>query len=170
SPATLYVFKYNPSTGAQVGTTLTAAFDTGKDAEVHGVEQLGGKIYVSPRGQVREYTVNGSTLTKTAGFAWDNPNWDGAGFVFVDDRPFVVDGSGVVFEGSTRASDYTAEVCYTWYDGTFETTPSPVATINVAARGAVTISLPHREGLGKRVTAEVCFTWYDGTHETTPSP
>src|SRR5699024_7104159 len=73
------------------------------------------------------------------------------GFVFVDDRPFVVDGSGVVFEGSTSASDYTAEVCYTWYDGTFETTPSPAATINVAARGTVTISLPHREGLGKRV-------------------
>src|SRR5699024_394879 len=73
------------------------------------------------------------------------------GFVFVDDRPFVVDGSGVVFEGSTSASDYTAEVCYTWYDGTFETTPSPAATINVAARETVTISLPHREGLGKRV-------------------
>src|SRR5699024_9145660 len=48
-------------------------------------------------------------------------------------------------------SDYAAEVCFTWYDGTHETTPSPAATINVAARGAVTISLPYREGLGKRV-------------------
>src|SRR5699024_8463850 len=76
---------------------------------------------------------------------------NGAGMVWVDDRPFVVNGSGVVFEGSTRASDYAAEVCFTWYDGTHETTPSPVATINVAARGAVTISLPRREGLGKRV-------------------
>src|SRR5699024_9632847 len=83
--------------------------------------------------------------------AWVNPNRDGAGFVFVDGKPFVVNGSGVVFEGSTRASDYTAEVCFTWYDGTHETTPSPVATINVAARETITISLPYREGLGKRV-------------------
>src|SRR5699024_10482427 len=33
----------------------------------------------------------------------------------------------------------------------YETTPSPVASIDVAAREAVTITLPYREGLGKRV-------------------
>ena len=158
SPVTLYVFKYNPSTGAQVGTTLTTAFDTGKAAEVHGVATSGGKIYVSPRGQVREYTVSGSTLTKTAGFAWDNPNWNSGGFTFVSGLPVVVD-SGAVYKGSVSASDYTAEVCYTWYDGTYETTPSPAATINVAARETVTISLPYREGVQKKVYVREGTKW-----------
>src|SRR5699024_7447710 len=142
--------KYNPTTGAVVGSQMSTTFDVGYAADIHGVGASGGKIYVSPRGQVREYTVSGSTLTKTAGFAWDNPNWNSGGFTFAGGVPVVVD-SGAVYTGSTRASDYTAEVCYTWYDGTHETTPSPAATINVAARGTVTISLPHREGLGKRV-------------------
>src|SRR5699024_9277083 len=72
------------------------------------------------------------------------------GMTFKDGVPVVAD-SGAVYKGSVSASDYTAEVCYTWYDGTHETTPSPAATINVAARETVTISLPYREGLGKRV-------------------
>src|SRR5699024_4771386 len=105
-------------------------------------------IYVSPRGQVREYTVSGSTLTKTAGFAWDNPNWNSGGFTFVNDVPLVVD-SGTVYKGSVSASDYTREMCYTWWDGTHETTASPVATIDVRARETVTISLPVRAGLQK---------------------
>ena len=50
-------------------------------------------------------------------------------------------------------------MCYTWYDGTHETTPSPAATINVAARETVTISLPYREGLQKRVYVREGTKW-----------
>src|SRR5699024_6413524 len=146
----LSVFKYNPTTGAVVGSQMSTTFDVGYAADIHGVGASGGKIYVSPRGQVREYTVSGSTLTKTAGFAWDNPNWNSGGFTFVNDAPLVVD-SGAVYEGSVSASDYTREMCFTWYDGTHETTASPVATMDVSARETVTISLPVRAGLQKRL-------------------
>ena len=148
--AVLYVLRLDRNSGAQIGSDMTTPFDAGYAANIHGVEIHGGKLYVSATAQVREYVETGGSWSLD-GFAWDNPNRDGAGFVFVDGKPFVVNGPGVVFEGSTRSSDYTAEVCYTLYDGTHETTPSPVASINVAARETATITLPYREGLGKRV-------------------
>src|SRR5699024_10170912 len=43
----------------------------------------------------------------------------------------------------------TREMCFAWYDGTHETTASPVATIDVRARETVTVSLPVRAGLQK---------------------
>lgn len=146
----LSVFKYNPSTGAQVGSQMTTSFDVGYAAELHGVAISGGKVYVSPRGQVREYTVSGSTLTKTAGFAWDNPNWNSGGFVFVNDRPVVVD-SGSIYFGSGYASDTTVQACYTWFDGSRETEPSPIATISFGEHETVTASLAKRSGYQKRV-------------------
>src|SRR5699024_218818 len=144
----LSVFKYNPTTGAVVGSQMSTTFDVGYAADIHGVGASGGKIYVSPRVQAREYTVSGSTLTKTAGFAWDNPNGNSGGFTFANGAPLVVD-SGAVYEGSVSASDYTREMCFAWYDGTHETTASPVATIDVRARETVTVSLPVRAGLQK---------------------
>src|SRR5699024_6507139 len=144
----LYVFRFNPATGAQVGSEMMTPFDVGYAPDIHGVATDGGRIYVSPRVQAREYTVSGSTLTKTAGFAWDNPNGNSGGFTFANGAPLVVD-SGAVYEGSVSASDYTREMCFAWYDGTHETTASPVATIDVRARETVTVSLPVRAGLQK---------------------
>ena len=148
--AVLYVFKYTPSTGALVGSQMTTNFDVGYAADIYGVGTSGGNIYVSPRGQVREYTVSGSTLTKTAGFAWDNPNWNSGGFVFVNDRPVVVD-SGAVYTGSKFAQSATVSACFTWTNGAYETTPSPVAGVQVASRESVAISLPTRAGLQKNL-------------------
>src|SRR5699024_6125825 len=112
---------------------------------------------ILPKQTARVYTVSGGSLTRKTdtananGFAgWDNPNRNGAGMVFVGTAPYVVD-SGAVYQGSVSASDYTREMCFTWYDGTHETTASPVATIDVGAREAVTISLPARAGLQKRL-------------------
>src|SRR5699024_8283266 len=125
--------------------------------DVQGAHFDGTDLYVSHQQATRVYTVSGGALTRKTDSAnasgWAglyNPSKNGAGLVFVGGVPYGVD-SGAVYQGSTAASDYTAEVCYTWYDGTFETTLSPVATINVAARETVTISLPYREGLQKRV-------------------
>lgn len=146
----LSAFRYTPSTGAQVGSQMSTNFDVGYAADIHGVATAGGKIYVSPRGQVREYTVNGSTLTKTAGFAWDNPNWNSGGFVFVDGRPIVVD-TGAVYTGSTFSADTSLQVCYTWWNGSQETTPSPVADVGLKARESVTVSMAKRAGLQKRI-------------------
>lgn len=158
----LYVMRYDPATGEQVGSDMTA--DPGNQVHytVSGVTMRGGKLYVFSAYEARVYVEAGGAWS-LSGSEWFNPTRDGAGFVFVDDRPFVVDGSGVVFEGSTRASDYSAEVCFTWYDGTYETTPSPVATINVAARETVTISLPYREGLQKRVYVREGARWRRNT-------
>ena len=146
----LYVFRYNPSTGAQPGPEMTVNFDTGRDTDIYGVGVSGGKYYVSPAWQVREYTVSGSSLNWT-GFAWDNPNKSGAGFVWKDSRPCIVDGSGAIYAGSGFASDATVQACFAWFDGTSETTPSPVATVSVPARNAIAISMAKRAGLQKRL-------------------
>ena len=42
-------------------------------------------------------------------------------------------------------------MCYTWWDGTRESTPSPVATVESKPRETVTVSLPIRAGLQKRL-------------------
>ena len=168
----LNVFRYNPSTGAQVGSQWSTAQDWpasgGKD--LYGVRVNGNEVEVVTSWGGRVYTNNNNVLTRkpdsvnASGWAgWVLPSRDAAGADWVDGHPFVVNVSGVVFEGSTRASDYTAEVCYTWYDGTHETTPSPVASINVAARETVTISLPYREGLQKRVYTREGARWRRNT-------
>ena len=142
----------NPVTGVEdASRSWNADWPKSAGTRLEGAALVGDMLYVTDKVYTRSYQINGSSLDRVEGLGWANPNRDGAGMVWVDGRPFVVNGSGVVFEGSTRASDYTAEVCYTWYDGTHETTPSPVASINVAARETVTITLPYREGLGKRV-------------------
>ena len=146
----LYVMRYNPTTGAQIGSDMVMSPESSYHFTVNGVSVTGGKLYVSAQQTVREYVESGGAWSFN-GFAWDNPNKDGAGFVFVDDCPYVVDGTGTIREGSARASDYTAELCFTWYDGTHETTASPVATIDVGARETVTASLPVRAGLQKRL-------------------
>ena len=186
----LYVMKYDPATGAQIGGEPNPP-STGGDMidwdwnltarDLFGVHQDGSDLYITHKGSTRVYTVSGYTITRKAGNSggtqwagWRNPNSNAGGMTFVDGKPFVVDGSGAVFEGSTRASDYTAEVCYTWYDGTHETTPSPVATIDVVARETITISLPHREGLGKGVyyrgPGSTNWVWANVAENVTSAP
>lgn len=164
----LYVMKYNPSTGGQIGgapnppSTGGDMIDAGWNLtarDLLGVHQAGNELHVMHRYGVRIYTVSGYSITRKPdansedGWAsWYSPNNNPGGFTFAGGVPVVAD-SGAVYTGSTSAADYTAEVCYTWYDGTHETTPSPVATVNVAAREQITISLPARAGLQKRLYA-----------------
>ena len=152
----LYVLRWNPVTGAQVGSDWSGVWPTG-GRELLGVHVSGSEVTILPRQTARVYTVSGTTLTRktdaanASGFAgWDNPNKNGAGMVFVGGAPYVV-GSGALYKGSTAASDYTNELCFTWYDGTHETTASPVAAVDVGARETVTVSLPVRPGLQKRL-------------------
>ena len=114
---------------------------------------------MSPRAQVREYTVSGSTLTKTAGFAWDNPNKNSGGFTFVDGAPAVVD-SGAVYRGSGNGSEQTVQVCFSWASGSYRTNASPIAEIRSRPRERVLTSLPVRSGLQKQVYFNLGSGWY----------
>ena len=162
----LYVMKYDPATGEQIGgapnppSTGGDMIDAGwniSGRDLYGVHQAGSDLYITHKGSTRVYTVSGYTITRKAGNSngtqwagWRNPNSNAGGMTFVDGAPLVAD-SGAVYQGSVSASDYTREMCYTWWDGTHETTASPVATIDVGARETVTISLPVRAGLQKRL-------------------
>ncbi|MFE1082427.1 hypothetical protein [Brevibacterium sediminis] len=147
--ALLSVFKYTPATGAQVGAQLSVNFDTGADPELFGVTESGGKVYVSPQQQVRQYSVSGSNLVLDR-FAWDNPNKNAGGMTFVDGVPLVVD-SGAVYTGSSFSTNTALQVCYTWWNGSQETTPSPVANVALKSRESVTVSMAKRAGLQKRL-------------------
>ena len=149
STPNLYVMKYNPATGAQIGSDLSTAFDARWAPDIFGVAEYEGKIYVSPRQIVRRYSVSGSSL-KLDRFAWENPSGNAGGMTFVDGRPIVAD-SGSIYSGSGYTSDTTIQSCYTWFDGSRETEPSPIATISFEAYETVTASLAKRSGYQKRV-------------------
>ena len=146
----LYVMRYDPVTGEQVGSDMVMSPESDYHFTVNGVSATGGKLYVSAQQTVREYVESGGAWSFN-GFAWDNPNRDGAGFVFVDGQPRVVDGAGNVYKGSLFAGGTVIQACFTWFDGTHETTASPADTVTVAAREYVKCSLPTRPGLMKRV-------------------
>lgn len=153
----LSVFKYDPATGTQVGAQLT---DTGWNIsarELFGVQQVGADIYITHKGSTRVYTVSGSTMTRKTGSSngstwagWSNPNKNAGGMTFVDGVPLVVD-SGAVYTGSSFTADATVQACFTWTNGTHETTPSPVADVQVFPRESVKVSLPVRAGLQKNL-------------------
>ena len=147
--AVLNVMRYNPATGAQIGSDLSTAFDARWAPDIFGVAEYEGKIYVSPRQIVRRYSVSGSSL-KLDRFAWENPSGNAGGMTFVDGRPIVAD-SGSIYSGSGYTSDTTIQSCYTWFDGSRETEPSPIATISFEAYETVTASLAKRSGYQKRV-------------------
>lgn len=145
----LYVVSFNASTGTVSDVDAAIDFDTGSPADLYGVALSSNYVYVSPRQTVRRYTVSGSSLS-AEGNAWDNPNLNSGGFTLVDDRPVVVD-SGAVYTGSKFAQAATVSACFTWTNETHETTPSPVANVQVATRESVTVSLPVRAGLQKHL-------------------
>ena len=169
----LWVHKRNPTSGVQVGSDMRSGSNSwpesggrdlfgvrisGNDVEV--VTAWGGRVYFNSNNAL----VRKTDTANASGYAgWVLPAHDISGCDWINGAPYPMDSSGVVLEGTTQASDYTAEVCYTWYDGTFETTPSPAATINVAARETVTISLPYRAGLQKRVYTREGARWRRNT-------
>ena len=156
----LNVFRYNPSTGAQSGSQWSTAQDWPASASkaLYGVRVNGNDVGVVTGWGGRVYLNNNNTLVRktdtenASGYAgWVLPAHDVSGCVWVSGVPYPVDSNGTVYEGSVSASDYTREMCFTWYDGTHETTASPIAAIDVGARETATISLPARTGLQKRL-------------------
>src|SRR5699024_344641 len=95
----------HPVTGVE-DTSRSWNTDWPKSAgtRLEGAALVGDMLYVTDKVYTRSYQINGSSLDRVEGLGWANPARDGAGMVWVDDHPFVVDGSGVVFEGSTSAS------------------------------------------------------------------
>ena len=168
----LYVMRYDPTTGAQVGGEpnppsdplggdwMATGWTGGRD--LLGVHISGSEVTIHPLQETRVYTASGSTLTRKLdsananGFAgWVNPNRNGAGMVMLGTAsnayPAVVDGTGNVYQGSGFNSDTNMETCYTWFDGTNETTPSPIATVKLPAMNVVSASLTKRTNLQKRL-------------------
>ena len=159
----LWVHKRNPTTGVQVGSDMRSGSNSwpasgGKDLfgarisgnDVEVVTAWGGRVYFNSNNAL----VRKTDSANESGYAgWILPAHDVSGCVWVSGAPYPVDSSGTVYEGSTSASDYTSELCFTWYDGTHETTASPVAAVGVAARETITVSLPARAGLQKRLYA-----------------
>ena len=162
----LTVLRFDATTGAQVGVdwgTGTGVWTGGRDLE--GVRVNGNEVTILPWRTARVYTASGNTLTRKLdsananGFAgWDNPNRNGAGYVVRSELPHVVD-SGAVYKGTQFSSDVTVQACFTWTDGTHESTPSPVASVTMPARNALTASLPIRSGLQKRVYLNAGGGW-----------
>ena len=158
----LWVHKRNPTSGVQVGSDMRSGSNSwpGADASnLHGVSinAAGTEITVIPGVAARVYTISGGTLTHKADAAnanglagWDNPAGP-AGYVVRGGVPYLVDGVGDVYKGSTFVSDATVQMCFTWTDGTRETTPSPLVTFQAGAREVFTVSLPQRTGLAKRL-------------------
>ena len=164
----LYVMRYDPTTGAQVGGEpnppsdplggdwMATGWTGGRD--LLGVHISGSEVTIHPLQETRVYTASGSTLTRKLdsananGFAgWVNPNRNGAGMVWIGSTANVVDGAGNVYHGSGFHSDTNMETCYTWFDGTNETTPSPIATVKLPAMNVVSASLTKRTNLQKRL-------------------
>ncbi|WP_172171057.1 hypothetical protein [Brevibacterium sp. CT2-23B] len=163
----LYVMKYNPATGAQIGGTPNPPstggdlIDFGWDLparDLFGVRQSGNDLFVSHVGGTRIYTVSGTTITRKpdtnnsdglAGFAHENRSC--AGVAWVSGIPLVVDPQGRILEGSKFGSDASIQACVTWVNGSQETTASPQATLNVPARATLSVSLPKRAGLQKNL-------------------
>src|SRR5699024_1533331 len=157
----LWVHKRSTSTGAQVGSDMIGddAWPSGVAADLYGVRASGSEYEVVPSVTSRVYTLSGSTLKRKTDSAnghgwagWNTPGssptgvcWPGTG------EPVVVTVTGEIFQGSRRVSRYQVEAMVTWYDGVRETDPSPSTIISCGPRTFVTLSVPTRPGLQKRV-------------------
>ena len=155
---TLIVRRRDASTGLVIESSPSgdAVWDLNYTNDVQGIHWDGTDLYVTHRDSTRVYTYSGSGYTRKAGSSngtqwagWANPNRNAGGMVFVGSTPVVV--SGGVYVGSAIASDSTIEACFTWHSGGYETTPSPVLSTLVSPRETLTVSLPSRAGLSKRV-------------------
>src|SRR5699024_797072 len=105
----LYVMRYDPVTGVQVGSDMSTSWPVPGGKDLYGVRVNGNEVEVVTGWGGRVYLNNNNVLTRkpdsanASGWAgWVLPNRDAAGADWVDGHPFVVDASGVVFEGSTR--------------------------------------------------------------------
>ena len=157
----LWVHRRNPTTGVQVGSDMRSGSNSwpaagGKDLfgvrisgnDVEVVTSWGGRVYLNSNNAL----VRKTDSANASGYAgWVLPAHDVSGCVWRVGNPYVVDGVGDVYSGSNLASDTTVEVCFTWFDGVNETTPSPSATVNLPARHSYTMSFPVRAGLQKRI-------------------
>ena len=171
----LNVFRYNPSTGAQVGSQWLTVQDwpSSGGKELYGVRVNGNDVDVVTSWGARVYLNSNNVLVRKTDSAnesgyegWTLPAHDVSGCVWVAGVPYPVDSSGTVYEGAPPVSDSTIRMCYTWWDGTHETTPSPIATVQVPAWQNFYCSLPARAGLSKRVYVEFSVApnvWYRTT-------
>lgn len=114
--------------------------------------------------------VRKTDSANASGYAgWVLPAHDVSGCDWISGVPYPVDSSGSVYKGTVYSSDLAVQTCFTWTDGTHESTPSPMASGTMPARNALTASLPIRSGLQKRVylNAGSGWVWSDVSESAT---
>ena len=175
----LWVHKRNPTTSEQVGSDMRSGSNSwpasgGKDLfgvrisgnDVEVVTAWGGRVYLNSNNAL----VRKTDSANESGYAgWVLPAHDVSGYAWVSGLPHPVDSNGSVYKGTQFSSDLTVQTCFTWTDGTHESTPSPVASGTMPARNALTVSLPIRSGLQKRVylNAGSGWAWSDVSENAT---
>src|SRR5699024_8817788 len=106
----LNVFRYNPSTGAQVGSQWSTAQDWPASAskDLYGVRVNGNDVEVVTSRGGRVYLNNNNALVRktdtanASGYAgWVLPAHDVSGCVWVRGVPYPVDSNGAVYTGSS---------------------------------------------------------------------
>ena len=157
----LWVHRRNPVTGEQVGSDMRSgsnSWPASGSKDLYGVRINGNDVGVVTGWGERVYLNSNNVLVRktdaanASGYAgWVLPAHDVSGCVWVSGVPYPVDSNGAVYTGSSFTSDVTVQACFTWTNGTHETTPSPVADVRVPSRESVVISLPARAGLQKRL-------------------
>ena len=165
----LWVHRRDPVTGVQVGSDMRSGSNSwpatgGKD--LYGVRINGNDVEVVTSWGARVYLNSNNALVRktdtanASGYAgWELPAHDVSGCAWVNGTPFPVDSSGNIYQGSNIPSDTTAQMCYTWFDGTHETTPSTVSELVIPAQRTVISSVPVRVGLQKKLYTNL-GGWY----------
>ena len=157
----LWVHRRDPVTGVQVGSDMRSGSNSwpasgGKDLfgvrisgnDVEVVTSWGGRVYLNSNNVL----VRKTDSANASGYAgWALPAHDVSGCDWINGAPYPMDSSGSVYQGSQFVSDKTVQMCFTWTNGTYETTPSPLVTFQAGAREVFTVSLPQRAGLAKRL-------------------
>src|SRR5699024_2037323 len=154
----LYVMRYDPATGVQVGSDMSTSWPSSGGRDLYGVRINGNEVGVVTSWGERVYLNSNNVLVRktdaanASGWAgWVLPAHDVSGCAWVSGVPYPVDSIGAVYTGSSFTSDVTVQACFTWTNGTHETTPSHVADVRVPSRESVVISLPARAGLQKNL-------------------
>jgi hypothetical protein len=142
----LNVRKLTPSTGVQIGSTMTGG-TWGTTTPLTGIALVGGIYYASHKSAVGAYTLSGSTFTRVTANEWPVASSNVVG-LYHDGSRWTSLMSGWVFTKYTT-NDGKWDLAYTWADDdttggstTAETRRSPLLTITPSKFSKWTVTLP----------------------------
>jgi hypothetical protein len=142
----LNVRKLTPSTGVQIGSTMTGG-SWGTTTPLTGISLVGGIYYASHKSAVVAYSLSGSTFTRVAANEWPVASSNVVG-LYHDGSRWTSLMSGWVFTKYTT-NDGKWDFAYTWADDDTtggstqaETRRSPLLTMTPSKFSKWTVTLP----------------------------